>query len=171
VVWQFCCRTERRKYHSHHQKARSCPEKCVTLILDGMDQSKTNLPNSKIIAKSTSSLWRLRTHLTGFLVHTQSPYGKLASTFDLLLWPHDSNLTITLLLKVLFNYQKDHNLPRNLYIQMDNTCKENKNRFVLSFCALLVELNIFQKVSNMKFNNVAIIHIRINNYVAYTYNC
>ena len=127
VIQYFVCRTERRKYHSHRQKVRSYPDKCVTIILDGMDQSKTNLPNTKIIAKSTSSLWRLRTHLTGFLVHMKSPFGKLAFSFvDFLLWPHDSKLTITLLLKVLFSYQQNHNLPRILYIQMDNTCRENK---------------------------------------------
>ncbi len=38
-------------------------------------------------------------------------------------------------------------VPENLYIQMDNTARENKNRYVLAFCALLVELNIFKKVN------------------------
>ncbi len=39
-------------------------------------------------------------------------------------------------------------VPENLYIQMDNTARENKNRYVLAFCALLVELNIFKKHIN-----------------------
>ena len=113
-----------------------------------MDQAKTNLPNTKIIAKSTSALWRLRTHVTGVLVHTKAPCGKLAFAFvDLLQWPHDSNLTITLLLNVIFEFQKAYALPSTLYLQMDNTARENKNKYVLGFCAALVELRIFQKVN------------------------
>ena len=118
----------------------------------GMDQSKSNLPNTKLIAKSTSNLWKLRMHITGLLVHTQSAYGKLAYGFvDLLLWPHDCNLVMTLLVKTLFNFKKNRPLPQRLYIQVDNTAKENKNRFFLSFCAALVELKIFRKVNVNNF--------------------
>ena len=119
----------------------------MTIIIDGMDQSKTNLPNTSMISKSTSSLWHLRTHITGVLVHTQAPCGKLAYVFlDLLQWPHDSNLTLTILFKTLHEFQKDHILPETLYIQMDNTSRENKNRFVLTCSAVLVHLKIFKKV-------------------------
>ena len=112
-----------------------------------MDQAKTNVPNTKVIAKSTSSLWRVRTHVTGVLLHTKTSYGKLAYAFvDLLQWAHDSNLTITLLIRVVIDYAKSHLLPETLYIQMDNTSRENKNKYVLSFCAILVELRIFKKV-------------------------
>ena len=112
-----------------------------------MDQAKTNLPNTKVISKSTSGLWRLRTHITGALLHTKSPSGKLAFVFiDLLQWPHDSNLTITVLVNVLLEYSKDHSLPETLHLQLDNTSRENKNRFVLGFCSALVELKIFKKV-------------------------
>ena len=40
---------------------------------------------------------------------------------------------------------QDH-LPPVLYIQMDNTCRDNKNKYTLTFAALLVELGIFKKV-------------------------
>ena len=39
-------------------------------------------------------------------------------------------------------------LPPTLYLQMDNCWRENKNRYVLCFLALLVELGIFKKVNN-----------------------
>ena len=140
-------RTERKKYHSHREKSRSSPDKYMTIIIDGMDQAKTNLPNTKLIAKSTAALWRLRTHVTGILLHTKSPCGKLAYVYvDLLQYPHDSNLTLTLLLNTIVNYKDNHQLPSTLYIQMDNTSRENKNRYVIGFCAILVELKIFQKV-------------------------
>lgn len=114
-----------------------------------MDQSKTNLPNTKLIAKSTSSLWRLRTHITGAIVHTKAPFGKIQYCFvDLLQFPHDSNLNITIILNVLTDLvkSKKEDFPEVLYLQMDNACRENKNRFVLTFCASLVQFQIFKKV-------------------------
>ena len=119
----------------------------MTVIIDGMDQQKSNLPNTSLISKSTSSLWRLRTHVTGVLIHTKAPNGKLAYAYvDLVQWPHDSNMTLTLLLRSLYQYQQAHTLPETLYLQMDNTSRENKNRFVLTCCAALVQLKIFKKV-------------------------
>lgn len=113
-----------------------------------MDQAKTNLPNTKAISKSTSGLWRLRTHITGALLHTKSPHGKFAFAFiDLLQWPHDSNLTLTVLVNILLEYSKDHSLPEKLHLQLDNTSRENKNRYVLGFCGALVKLKIFKKVN------------------------
>ena len=142
------CRRERKKYQSHREKARSAPHKSCTIIVDGMDQAKTNIPYTKLQAKSASNLWKLRTHVTGVLVHTKSPYGKIAYAFvDLLEYPHDSNLTITILMNVLVHYLSTHPiLPETLYIQLDNTSRENKNRYVFGFCSLLVELRIFKKV-------------------------
>lgn len=149
LIWCGCYfRVERKKYHSHREKSRLHPEKYITIIVDGMDQSKTNLPNTKLIAKSTSSLWRLRTHVTGAILHTKASHGKLVYCFvDLVQYPHDSNLTLTVIVNVLVDFAKTNKFPEVLYLQMDNTCRENKNRFVLTFCAVLVHLQIFKKVS------------------------
>ena len=141
------CRCERKKYHSHREKSRSSPDKYLTIIVDGMDQSKTNLPNTKLISKSTSSLWRLRTHVTGVILHTKAPAGKLVYSYiDLIQYPHDSNMTITVIMNSLINFLTTNALPKVFYIQMDNTCRENKNKYVLTFCAILVQLEIFRKV-------------------------
>ena len=147
-VFVLICRNERKKYHSHREKARLYPDKYLTMIIDGMDQSKTNLPNTKLIAKSISSLWHLRTHVTGVILHTKASFAKLVYCFvDLVQYPHDSNLTLTVILNVLIDFAKSNQqLPEVLYLQMDNTSRENKNKFVLTFCAALVQLQIFKKV-------------------------
>ena len=119
-----------------------------------MDQSKTNLPNTKLIAKSMSSLWCLRTHVTGAILHTKAPCTKLVYCFvDFLQYPHDSNLTLTVIVNVLVDFAKTNQFPEVLYLQMDNTCRENKNRFVLTFCSALVHLQIFKKVSVLLLHN------------------
>ena len=80
-----------------------------------MDQAKTNLPNTNTISNSTSRLWCLRTHKTGDLHKLQC--GKLAFVFiDLLQWPHDSNLTITVLCNILSEYSKHHSIPETLQL-------------------------------------------------------
>lgn len=113
-----------------------------------MDQAKTNVPLICQQTKSTQNLWRMRTHLTGALVHTKAEKGKMAfAYFDLLQWPHDSNLTISVLLAVLQQVRsKLGSLPKILYLQLDNTSRENKNKYLLSFLAHLVELKLFKKV-------------------------
>ena len=81
----------------------------------------------------------------GVIVHTRSPHGKLAYAFiDMLQYPHDSNLNIHVLLDVLL-VNKDK-LPPDLNIQLDNTSRENKNKYILGFCALLVAKKVFRKV-------------------------
>ena len=113
-----------------------------------MDQNKTNVPYLMHTTKSTQNLWKLRTHLTGVLLHTKSPSGKLAFGFyDILQYSHDCNLTINALLKVLAHFcRSGEPLPQVLYLQLDNCFRENKNKHFLSFFSLLVECNIFQKV-------------------------
>ena len=140
-----CTRQERKKYHLHREKARAQPDKYITIIIDGMDQSKTNVPAMVQESKSTQNLYRLRTHLTGALVHTRSPHGKLIKGFyDIMQWAHDSNLIIEVLSQVLYSIREK--LPPTLYLQLDNCSRENKNRYFLGFCALLVEKGVFKKV-------------------------
>ena len=60
---------ERRKYYKHITKARRDPTKYLSLIIDGMDQSKTEIPHTVYRSTLTSSLWKLRTQLVGVIAH------------------------------------------------------------------------------------------------------
>lgn len=86
-------------------------------------------------------MWKLQTHVTGVIVHGRGHHVFL----DFKEVPHDSNLTINVLLQTLLKYEK---LPPTLYLQLDNCGRENKNKFVLALCCLLVELGIFKKVGD-----------------------
>ena len=113
-----------------------------SLIVDGMDQNKTNLPHLVRVPKSCQNLWSLRTHLTGTLAHGIGNYGY----FNFLQFPHDSNLTLTVLLHTLLSISKKGNLPRKLLIQMDNCVRENKNKYVMAFISFLFEMQVFVEV-------------------------
>eukprot|EP00731_Ephydatia_muelleri_P004385 Em0002g561a len=65
--------------------------------------------------------------------------------------PHDPDLTINVLLQVVLSHfqnlkQLSRPLPKRLCLQLDNTARENKNRCVLSFLSLLVQLEVFEEV-------------------------
>lgn len=73
----------------------------MSVIIDGMDQSKTGLPHIPSNPKSMAGQYTLPTHLTGVHAH-----GRL--TMVLIDWgqyPHDSNLTINALLHMLLHYK------------------------------------------------------------------
>ena len=130
-------RQERKYYYQNQEKARAEPEKYMTIIIDGMDQTKTNIPLLLQETKSTQNLYRLQTHHTGSIVqcHTRSPHGKHHyAFFDLMQWSHDSNLVLQVLGHVLNDFKES--LPQILYLQLDNTSRENKNRFIFGFCAM-----------------------------------
>lgn len=114
-----------------------------------MDQAKTSLPHLTRMDKSSSNLWRLRTHVTGALIHGTMDYGKDAIIFiNTSELPSDSNMTLNVLMHSLESHVKKHNkLPEKLYLQFDNCWRENKNMFILSFAYMLVSMGIVQKVS------------------------
>lgn len=136
-------RDQRLRYYSHRENARQEPHKCMSLIIDGMDQNKTSLPHLTRINKAAFNMWVMRTHVTGALAH-----GRQSYTFiDIHLWPHDANLTCTILLEILQHQQQSSVLPPVLYLQLDNCYRENKNQLFFGFVALLVHYKIFKEVA------------------------
>ena len=94
-------RKEREKYEKHRRKAQKHPETYFSLIIDGMDQSKTNLPHITTNPKILAGCQTLGTHVTGVKVHGRNThiyidYGEL---------PHDLNLTMNVLLLTLLKYK------------------------------------------------------------------
>jgi hypothetical protein len=57
-------------------------------------------------------------------------------------------------------------LPKRLYLQLDNSAKDNKNKFVMAFCSLLTARGIFKEVT-MGFLVVGHTHEDIDAYFNY----
>ena len=57
-------RAERAAYHLMRERAQREPDLYTVMIVDGMDQSKTNVPQMTK-DKDTASLAKLHVHLTG----------------------------------------------------------------------------------------------------------
>ena len=117
-------------------------------IADGMDQHFTNIPSVRRITKAMSALTTVGTHLVGSIIHNRQAQNEkeIYGSFDYYQYPHDSNLTMTVLLEVLVRWSENFDLPPILYLQFDNCVGENMNRYMFALLALLVEEKSFEKV-------------------------
>lgn len=75
----------------HHE-----PSKYLSIAIDGMDTKKTELPYSRHRYGSEVKAWHLKVHLVGVLIHGRHPI----CMHDFHEYPHDSNLTMNILLQV-----------------------------------------------------------------------
>lgn len=92
-------RDEREKYAKHRCKAEKYPEKYMSIIIDGMDQEKTNIPHILSKPKALAGSYTLDTHITGVKIH-----GRRSKMYiDYQQFPHDANLTAELLSKALLD--------------------------------------------------------------------
>ena len=84
-------RSEREKYY----KAVKHPTTYLSVIIDGMDQDKTDIPHITSHPKAMAGGCTLETHITGVKVHGQFSM----MVIDCGQFSHDSNLTIQILLQ------------------------------------------------------------------------
>ena len=125
---------ERQKYYKHIYKAKKYPNKYLSLIIDGMDQKTTSLPKPRLLSKHASAMWKLSCHVVAVIVHGRGHHVYV----DVGEIPQDSNCTCNILMQTFLKHV-DHLSPI-LYVQMDNTVRENKNQFVFPLFCVLVEL-------------------------------
>ena len=142
IDWQ----TQERKVYWHHRflaKTRSNEYACI--IIDGMDQQKTNLPRfSKRVPKTCDNLEQLGVTIVGSLIHGHSPMMHIMPND----FKKDCNVTIQVLLSTLRHLAKQRKgrpWPHTLFLQLDGA-GDNKNKHLLSLLAHLVRLGIFKKV-------------------------
>ena len=105
-------------YHSWRKRAREEPDKVMVISLDGMDQSKTNIPNHNTSESNPS----LTVRVIGALVHTAQ---KLSYAFLVTDFTKETNTNIEVLRRVLDDQAV---VPPTLVLQLDNTSQENKTR-------------------------------------------
>ena len=112
------------------------------MIIDGMDQKKTLLPHFVRTPKKLQEENFIQFHLVGCMVFNGKMCPRVYFTTPNIY--NDANLTITIIHHVLTHWSGK--LPQVLYLQLDNTSRENKNQIVFGYLSMLVEMRTFQKV-------------------------
>lgn len=129
-------RKERLVYHRWRKRCMENPEKYICIILDGMDQNKTNIP----FFNTGESPDGITVRIIGAIVHSvqKQVYAYLNTHFT-----KETNTMIEVLRRVL---EAQETLPPVLVLQLDNTSQENKNSHLFAFLAALVKAGTFEKV-------------------------
>lgn len=134
---------ERSAYYRNRLRGITDPEDYLSMIIDGANQAQHAVPHSAEKSHISDAAWKMQLHLMGVIVHGR---GTWAYTCP----PHvaqGNNTTIQALWDTICDiYQKEGKLPKTLYLQLDNTTKQCKGRYVFGFLGLLVYMAVFDKV-------------------------
>ena len=135
---------ERRSCNEALLRSRRDPDFFFCEI-DGMDSSKTLLPHFQTWDKDVKKDYLLKMHLACVKHNGLQPDDVYLFTNCL---PHDSANTITVMyLTVLKELRRRGGKPlKTMWFQLDNTCRENKNRFVCCFAHWLVHMGFSEEV-------------------------
>ena len=135
---------ERQEYSARREEAIRRPNEALSVVIDGADSLRYQVPNLKQKVSALQKVAPLRYNLMGAIVH-----GRGCKVYTV---PHfykqGTNVTLYVLQDIVQSLIRTSqgNLPKTLYLQLDNTCKQNKNRFLASYLALLVHWGIFKRV-------------------------
>ena len=99
----FCAqnRNEREKYAKHRHKSEKSPSKYLSIIIDRMDQDKTNIPHIISNPKAMAGSYTLETHVTGIRAHGHCTM----MVIDCGQFPNYTNLKIEDILRLLYHLQ------------------------------------------------------------------
>lgn len=112
--------------------------------MDTMSSWSTELPiKAGRTTHETKDLLRLPCAVTLGRVHGFQDYFYMNNGA----YSKNGNYVCALLVDILFRQAMLRtSWPRALFLQLDNATGENKNHFLMSLCALLVQLQIFDEV-------------------------
>ena len=121
------------------------------IYIDGMDISRFKCPRFQDSGKAMQECWRPNLHFTGCIVAGVAEIFEIAEP-DV---EKSSCSTLDLLMRALGVLAKkcdEKSVPiPHLYILVDNTARENRNSYVVSFVALLVASSRFRNTSLLFF--------------------
>jgi hypothetical protein len=129
-------KADRLEYHKYRKLGRDRPQDYTVVIIDGMDQDKTCVPNFN----SGENLAVLPVRIIGALKH--GPVNE-AYAYHITDYTKETNTVLEVLRRVL---EAQPQLGKTLVLQLDNTSQENKNSHMFSFLAELVECKVFERV-------------------------
>jgi hypothetical protein len=156
---------ERETYYEHHVEACEC-DGVWSLIIDKMDQKKTDFPYLRRDTKETENACRLKVCITGVVIHgvnsrnsdeemEDHESGRKGGVRRLAYWymdefMKDCNIVIHTLNSAIRKMKiAESRVPvkdRILYVQLDNASSENKNKYMFGYLGHLVHIGLLGEV-------------------------
>ena len=135
---------ERGRYWAHRDWARQHPGKHLSLCIDGADQSDHAIPHCAEKTHTSGEAYKAKVHVTGVIAHGRDTYVYTCPSHV----KFGHNMTIQAVWDTICDIQKrdEGRLPSVMYIQLDNTTRQNKGRGLSAFCELLVGAGLFERI-------------------------
>ena len=135
-------RDERESYYQRQERARHYPGQFGSKIIDGSDNGNYALPYFNEKTYKSNTAWKIPLHVFGCLSHGLQPL--IMTTLDNVKLGTNSTLEV-LHQSLIHDYAKE-GLPEVLYLQLDNTTRQCKSRFIMGFMGYLVHIGLFKEV-------------------------
>ena len=137
---------ERAGYFRRQRLAQDDPHRHYSLIIDGAGQCKFGVPHFVEQSKSDKG-HKIKVKLVAGLEHLQNDRKRLnvfAMTEE---FATGADHIIETLHRILQGRKEEvRKLPPIFFLQLDNCTRENKNRYLLAYCELLVAQGVFKVV-------------------------
>ena len=151
AVWKqkkmhlYLVKEERHDYAQRILLAKRRPDLYQSMTIDGSDNSSYGFPYFSQKTHATQRGYKVRSKLYAAILH-----GHFAAAFTYASnLEGGSNVTVEIIDRMIGYYLNDapgNKLPPTLWLQLDNTCRDNKNRYVFAFCQSLVDMGLFQEI-------------------------
>jgi len=136
-------KSERGGYYYRQQKAINNPQKYLSMIIDGADWYNYAVPYFATKTHTSSKIFRVPLYLIGVLVHGRGSKCYVVPGH----FKQGTNVVLDVLIRQLKAMKsRNEHIPTTLCLQLDNTCKQNKNKYLVGMLAYLVQRGVFKKV-------------------------
>ena len=140
--YQFV-KAERGGYYKRRTTSVQTPDDYMSLIIDGADWYNYALPYWATKTHESSKLFRAPIYLIGVINHGRGTKCFIVPGY----FKQGTNVVLDVLIRTLTAMKaRGENIPRKLFLQLDNTAKQNKNRYLLGLLGYLVHIGVFDKV-------------------------
>jgi hypothetical protein len=134
---------ERQLYIWRRERGRDPNQDVVSMIVDAADQAKYALPYHHIATHESSKALRVPVHLMGVLVH--GDYVHAYTYYEN--FKQGNNVTIEAIHSALCaKMARDGRLPSTFFLQLDNTTKQCKSRYMIGWLGYLVFRGVFNHI-------------------------
>ena len=134
-------RFERKGYMERQNRAQNDPKNYCSIVIDGADQAAFGLPHFVYDTKDTVG-HKLKVKLVGLKEHGHIP--KICLYLMTEEFATGTNHVVETIHRWLNEKSKHGPLPPTLYIQLDNSGRENKNRYQIAYLECLVAWDVFK---------------------------
>lgn len=136
-------KAERGGYYLRRKISVQKPDDFLSLIIDGADWYSYACPFFATRTHESSKIFRVPVYLMGVISHGRGTKCYVVPGH----FKQGTNVVLDILIRTLFDMKsKGKNIPRVMYLQLDNTCKQNKNQFLLGILGYLVFNDVHDKI-------------------------